>query len=38
MVFRHGWVGLMGLRDTLGFLQSHLDHHVRQVERLLRAS
>jgi hypothetical protein len=35
MVFRHGMVGLMGLRDTLGFLQSHLDHHVRQVERLL---
>jgi len=35
MVFRHGWVGLMGLSDTLGFLQSHLDHHARQVERLL---
>jgi hypothetical protein len=35
MVFRHGMVGLMGLRDTLAFLQGHLDHHVRQVERLL---
>jgi hypothetical protein len=35
MVFRHGMVGLMGLRDTLDFLQSHLDHHARQVERLL---
>jgi hypothetical protein len=35
LVFRHGWVGLMGLRDTLDFLQGHLDHHVRQVERLL---
>lgn len=37
LVFRHGLVGLMGLRDTLGFLQGHLDHHVRQVERLLSA-
>lgn len=35
MVFRHAWVGLMGLPDTLAFLQSHLDHHARQVERLL---
>jgi hypothetical protein len=38
MVFRHGLVGLMGLRDTLDFLQGHLDHHVRQVERLLARS
>lgn len=37
MVFRHGWVGLMGLPDTLAFLQSHLDHHARQVKRLLEA-
>jgi hypothetical protein len=36
MVFRHALVGLMGLPDTLAFLQSHLDHHARQVERLLR--
>jgi hypothetical protein len=35
MVFRHGMVGLMGLPDTLSFLKSHLDHHARQVERLL---
>jgi hypothetical protein len=33
MVFRHGFVGLMGLPDTLDFLQAHLDHHVRQVDR-----
>jgi hypothetical protein len=37
VVFRHGWVGLMGLHDTLDFLQGHLDHHMRQVERRLRA-
>jgi len=34
-VFRHPVVGRMGLRDTLGFLQSHLDHHARQVDRAL---
>jgi len=34
-VFRHPLVGRMGLRDTLGFMQSHLDHHVRQVEQTL---
>ena len=33
LVFRHGFVGLMGLPDTLGFMQAHLDHHARQVER-----
>jgi hypothetical protein len=38
MVFRHGMVGLMGLPDTLTFLQSHLAHHARQVERLLGRS
>ena len=38
MVFRHTLVGLMGLRDTLAFLQAHLDHHVRQVDRQLDAS
>jgi uncharacterized damage-inducible protein DinB len=35
MVFRHVLVGLMGLPDTLAFLQSHLEHHGRQVERVL---
>ena len=34
MVFRHMMVGLP---DTLSFLQSHLDHHARQVDRLLDA-
>jgi hypothetical protein len=37
MVFRHALVGLMGLPDTLSFLQSHLAHHARQVERLLES-
>ena len=37
LVFRHGFVGLMGLPDTLGFLQAHLDHHARQVDRVLSA-
>jgi hypothetical protein len=37
MVFRHVFVGLMGLPDTLDFLQAHLDHHARQVRRLLSA-
>jgi hypothetical protein len=35
LVFRHPFVGLMGLADTLAFLEAHLDHHVRQVERLV---
>jgi hypothetical protein len=35
LVFRHPFVGLLGLADTLGFLQAHLDHHLRQVERAL---
>jgi hypothetical protein len=30
-VFRHPLVGLMGIEETLGFLQAHLDHHARQV-------
>jgi len=38
VVLRHSMVGLIGLPDTLSFLQSHLDHHARQVERLLDAS
>jgi hypothetical protein len=32
LVFRHPFVGLMGLPDTLAFLQAHLNHHIRQVE------
>jgi hypothetical protein len=35
MVLRHPFAGLMGLRDTLGFMQAHLDHHARQVDRVL---
>lgn len=35
LVFRHPFVGLMGLADTLAFLEAHLDHHVRQVEMLV---
>ena len=38
MVFRHTLVGLMGLGDTLAFLQTHLDHHVRQIDRQLSQS
>ena len=38
VVFRHTLVGLMGLADTLDFLQTHLDHHVRQVDRQLKTS
>jgi len=35
LVFRHALVGLMGLPDTLAFMQSHLEHHRRQVGRAL---
>lgn len=35
LVFRHTLVGLMGLPDTLAFMQVHLEHHARQVERVL---
>lgn len=34
-VFRHPFVGLLGIEDTLGFLQAHLDHHARQVAAAL---
>jgi len=33
MVFRHPLVGLLSLHDCVGFLQAHLDHHARQVDR-----
>lgn len=35
MVFRHPLVGLMSLPDCVGFMQAHLDHHARQVDRAL---
>jgi hypothetical protein len=35
MVLRHPYVGLMGLRDTLAFMLAHLEHHARQVDRIL---
>jgi hypothetical protein len=37
-VFRHPLVGLMGIEDTLGFLQAHLDHHARQAAAALVAA
>jgi hypothetical protein len=36
IVFRHPYAGPMGLADTLGMLQAHLDHHVRQVVAAVR--
>lgn len=36
VVFRHPYAGPMGLADTLGMLQAHLDHHVRQVIAAVR--
>jgi len=33
LVFRHPFVGLMGLADTLAFLEAHLEHHILQLER-----
>jgi hypothetical protein len=35
LVFRHPFVGRMGLADALAVLQAHLDHHILQVERAL---
>jgi hypothetical protein len=35
-VFRHPVVGLLGIDDTLGFLQAHLDHHAKQVRAALQ--
>jgi len=32
-VFRHPRTGLMSLAHTLGFMQAHLDHHRRQIDR-----
>jgi len=38
LVFRHPRAGRMGLADALAVLQAHLDHHVPQVKRALRAA
>lgn len=35
-VMRHPSVGRLRLEHTLGFLQDHFDHHVRQIERIGR--
>jgi DinB superfamily len=35
MVLRHPYMGLMGLHDTLAFMLAHLEHHARQVDRIL---
>jgi hypothetical protein len=35
LLYRHPFVGRLGMRDTLRFLQAHLDHHARQIERIL---
>lgn len=34
-VFRHPRVGLISLEQALRFMQDHLDHHRRQLERIL---
>jgi uncharacterized damage-inducible protein DinB len=33
-VFRHPFVGRMSIAHTLAFMQEHLRHHARQIERL----
>ena len=33
-VFRHPFAGRMSLAHTLGFMEEHLRHHARQVDRL----
>jgi hypothetical protein len=35
VIYRHPFAGLLGMRDTLRFLQAHLDHHARQIERII---
>jgi hypothetical protein len=35
VLYRHPFAGLLGMRDTLRFIQAHLDHHARQIERIL---
>lgn len=34
-LYRHPFAGLVGIHDALRFLQAHLDHHARQIERTL---
>jgi hypothetical protein len=34
-IYRHPFAGRLGMRDTLRFLQAHLDHHARQIERII---
>jgi uncharacterized damage-inducible protein DinB len=38
VVFRHPFVGLLRIEETLGFLQAHLEHHARQVVAALAAA
>lgn len=37
VIFRHPFVGLLGPRQTMIFLNEHLLNHVRQIERIRRA-
>jgi len=37
LVFRHPFVGMLSLRQTLGFLHAHQAHHARQVRAALRS-
>jgi hypothetical protein len=34
MIFRHPFVGLLGPRETMTFLNGHLENHVRQIGRI----
>jgi hypothetical protein len=38
LVFRHPLAGWLDLQDTIRFLQVHLEHHSRQLDRLGRSS
>lgn len=37
-VFRHPFAGRMGLGHALRFVEDHLEHHERQIERILRSN
>jgi hypothetical protein len=37
MIFRHPFVGLLGPRQTMTFLNGHLENHVRQIGRIRKA-
>lgn len=38
MIFRHPITGPMNIKQTLGFLNNHIRHHLRQINRIIKSA